>query len=517
VVLTKSANPDVFLRDFSLHRTLATILATTMPGKKASDVTDAQIESFLESLLLGLRSDQLTNIESGLTFRVQPRTGEAALSAHALLTPDDPNEMLPVALFNRLDLAPADFSNCGEFRIVYAKRSVAPDGTVPQATDRLTLIFEAALTNPDPSGGAAACQSVYRLWKSFSAANPDGTVQTSDAQIGAMVDNLYYVGGPIDGSAPFEPVLYFRHFGLPSGQVRANAFVRQADLPWHLRQWRVIFDANTPTIPPVFEPRPVSENPVPGLFGGDDPDGVEPAGSYAKIKGFFYNEFSHTNVAQLTAVDRDAAIPVAPNATAADLIDNLGVDVRDQFYAVESAAGPPTGTAPDDPAPRAMGSQLAVEVEKRLGKLREACGVTAEHIFNRMGAMTCGGCHQFSNGKTIAPGIRWPKSLKFVHINERGEMSDLLLDRFLPFRFHLMDTLPGPPIAPPAPPSPAMAARTGSNLQLQRKQLRLQEILARPRDNRDAIVSGEIRSLTDDLRRSEKAQPGAFVTIRKPD
>src|SRR4051794_40996762 len=60
VVLTKAANPNVFSRDFSLRRTLATILSTTVPGKSVTDITDGEVEAFLETLLAGLRANNLT-------------------------------------------------------------------------------------------------------------------------------------------------------------------------------------------------------------------------------------------------------------------------------------------------------------------------------------------------------------------------------------------------------------------------------------------------------------------------
>ena len=47
---------------------------------------------------------------------------------------------IPVGLFNRFDLAPADGSHCGQYRIVYAKQTGIANGA-----DRNLFIFEAAL------------------------------------------------------------------------------------------------------------------------------------------------------------------------------------------------------------------------------------------------------------------------------------------------------------------------------------------------------------------------------------
>ncbi|MFX6019153.1 hypothetical protein ABTF08_19950, partial [Acinetobacter baumannii] len=81
-----------------------------------------------------------------------------------------------------------------------------------------------------------------------------------------------------------------------------------------------------------------------------------------------------------------------------------------------------------------------------------------------MAAMTCGGCHQFGTAKEIAPGVRWPLSLNFVHIDEDGVLSPLLLDRFLPFRFSLMTNLAAPKPVAQARPGVASGNRLSQQL-----------------------------------------------------
>jgi hypothetical protein len=51
----------------------------------------------------------------------------------------NPGAYVPIGLFNRFDLAPASGSNCGEHRIVYARRS----GMDLTQNHRNLLIFEA--------------------------------------------------------------------------------------------------------------------------------------------------------------------------------------------------------------------------------------------------------------------------------------------------------------------------------------------------------------------------------------
>jgi hypothetical protein len=512
VVLTSNDNPTVFQTDFSLKRTLKAILASA-PGVDAASIQDAQIKDFLNSLLAGLGAEKLENKEGHILLSVTPRDGEKALTANDLLDDTSVSRMVPVGLFNRLDLAPADHSNCGEYRIVYEKSGPKDDKGNVVFDQRMTIIFEAKLPNPDRSGDRKQCEAVWRLWQSFSVRQPNEKPEDVDARIAPVLARFYYDGGELDSQADFAPVVSFDHYGLLGGQVRANVFVRtsgdaQKRLNWHLRQWRVDLDQTKPGNLPTFQPEPVNETPFRGYFSGEltnSPDTDKD--TFRSLSGLFQSNFIQNNVPQLTAVDSVAAIAGGDPTTVADLIDNVGVDIEDRFYAVDSDAGPFRGAPADadDPA-IAASKELGDAIERRLGsmKLGIACGLTKEHILIRTGAMTCGGCHQFATTKEIAPGIRWPASLGFVHINEKGQMSPLLLDRFLPFRFGLLKTLPPAPV-------PASSARTASlRARLQRDVTTLEA--ARTTANVQAL-----QGTAQELRRAESSQPGAFVTFRKPD
>lgn len=511
VVLNIRDNPDVFQSDFSLMRTLKNILGT-VPGGDPATVTDDAAKDLLNSLLAGFGETSLRNDDGDISFTLVPRDGEKSLTADDLLGQTSPNRMVPVALFNRLDLTPADHSHCGEYRIVYVK-SGPKDGSGRVIFDkRMTLIFEAVLPNPDLSGDRKQCEAVWRLWSGFSLSGQN------QAQIGQTLAKFYYEGGALDTQMSFTPVVSFSHYGIAGGQVRANAFVHTSandnGLNWHLRQWRVSFDEANPTKPPSFQLEPVSETPFRGYFSGDatSAPGSDP-NRFRALSGLFQSIFVQTNVPELVAVDSLAAIPIGPQTTVADLIDKVGVDIDDKFYAVESDSGPFGGPALDDPAV-AIGANptLGDSIDGSLHNLKvdAACGLNRSHVLNRTAAMTCGGCHQFANGKEIAPGVRWPLSLNFVHIDENGAMSNLLLDRFLPFRFKLMSNLPpAPPLPAPAPLPPAPAAQTSAL----RQQLRSQLQAFRP--TKDAVQL--VQSLSNAIRKSDKSQPGAFVRQRKPD
>jgi hypothetical protein len=510
VVLNIHDNPDVFQSDFSLKRTLKNILATA-PGVDPASIQDAQIKDLLQSLLAGFGAASLTNEEGGITLAVTPRDGEKAVSPADLLDDASPTRMVPIALFNRLDLAPADHSHCGEYRIVYAKGGPRDANGRVVFNQRMTLIFEAVMPNPDLSGDRKQCEAVWRLWSGF--AQPG----QNQAQIGQTLAKFYYEGGDLNTPMKFSPVVSFDHYGISGGQVRANAFVHAGNadnaLNWHLRQWRAALDENQSNAVklPTFRPEPVNETPFRGYFSGDaaSAPGSDPT-RFRALSGLFQSTFAQTNVSQLLSVDSLAAIPIGTQATVADLIDNVGVDIDDRFYAVESDAGAPRGPAADDPSV-AIGSNedFGKAIDRRLQALKvdAACGLKREHVLNRMAAMTCGGCHQFANAKEIAPGIRWPVSLTFVQIDETGLMSNLLLDRFLPFRFNLMKDLPAP--------SPIQASSSFVPTTALRQQLRSQLTTLNAAPTADALRT--VNSLSDRIRRADKSQPGAFVTFRKPD
>jgi hypothetical protein len=251
VVITTRFNPAVFrAADFSLAKTLDNILRTAQDDMSAP-ISAGEREALLDTLLEGFKQQKLTSDNSGLTFNAIQQPGFATLSAKELLKVGGTDWMVPVGLFNRLDLAPADMSNCGEYRIVYAKKNGG-------GFNRFFLIFEAALPNPDPKEG---CRQVAKLW--------DGFRSAPDDKIAMALNDFYYKGGFVaGGSLNFEPVVHYKHYGLPNGQVRANAFVTDSTggpmhAPWSLRQWK------TKPVQPggvVFQSMPVSENPVPAFL-----------------------------------------------------------------------------------------------------------------------------------------------------------------------------------------------------------------------------------------------------------
>ena len=78
------------------------------------------------------------NPTAGVLMPLDAREERSDLIATDLLDESSDQAMEPLAVFNRFDLAPADFAHCGEYRIVYGKAN--PNLPTP---NRFLLIFEA--------------------------------------------------------------------------------------------------------------------------------------------------------------------------------------------------------------------------------------------------------------------------------------------------------------------------------------------------------------------------------------
>ena len=106
---------------FAFSKTIDTILGSMNVAKTAENR-----ENFVKSMLTSFQGDAMVNPVSGLRMRLEVRPLEAGLDPKKLLNPADPAGLVPVALFNRLDAAPNDWSNCGEHRIVYSFKAPIP-------------------------------------------------------------------------------------------------------------------------------------------------------------------------------------------------------------------------------------------------------------------------------------------------------------------------------------------------------------------------------------------------------
>src|SRR6266566_8393475 len=103
-------------------------------------------------------------VDSRPAFNGLPRRCPTPEGALANSDPFARGDHIPLAVVNRFDLAAVDGSNCGQYRIIFARKSNS-------AFRRLHFIFEAVLPNPTPSEGIEGCRAVAQFWADLSNVN----------------------------------------------------------------------------------------------------------------------------------------------------------------------------------------------------------------------------------------------------------------------------------------------------------------------------------------------------------
>lgn len=491
-------DPAALEARFGLTRTLQKIIASSQSPAPTTP------EQLLGTMLASFNQTSFVQPSLNKPLTVMPRTAEAGLSPAALLSTSGPDRMVPIGLFNRFDLAPADGSNCGEYRIVYARNNPGV-----QPFPRFLIIFEAKLRNPTPAAGLAGCLPVAKFWADLSA-EPDAAARLT------ALENFYY-----NGLAPFDAVVDHRNYGVPLGQVRSNLFMQQ---PWVLREHRTSFDAASGA-PVLLQVDTVKDNPLAAWFR--DPSGL-PSGLTAQEQQAFRDHFIAVPVCKLTGPDQAASPP-----TAIDVITRIGAQFDskgDGFQSISQGTDDEL-TVNTDPA-------LLSATQARLAQLGVS-GVSSQDLLNRAGAMTCGGCHQFSAGDNLRDsgnnGFKWPAPAQggFVHIREDGGLSPALVGFFLPRRSQILarfvcDPTPEPQgTACAAPAVVTEAAAGGARTALQRADAARAALLAAARaaaaapapESLDTAplreAQAELTAAVEKARREEQALPGAFVAARR--
>jgi hypothetical protein len=152
------------------------------------------------------------------SFNGIPRRCPTAEGAFAA-SPYAPDEYIPIALINRFDLAPPDGSNCGQYRMVFARKATT-------RTDKVHIIFEAVLPNPYPELGLRGCRNAAAFWANLSAQQSASARRdqleafffTGTAGYGPVIDPPNY-----DGSANQSGIRTLE-FGADAGRPRFYQF-----------------------------------------------------------------------------------------------------------------------------------------------------------------------------------------------------------------------------------------------------------------------------------------------------
>ena len=324
-----------------------------------------------------------------------------------------PGLMVPVALVNRFELAPADGLNCGEYRIVYAMKPF-------NENDRNFIILEGVMPNPYPRRGLAACRPIVDFWESlayYDISRPSGRDTLADA-----LEWFYF-----KGMRGFGPVLEPTHLGMSGrggyggpngGQIRTNMFV--SGTTWQLREFRLNRECKGRSCRLEWNPVAVGRNPFPPLFDASNPDPMA-----AEFQGEF--------ISQIESLSNDDVNLITMNL---DERYNAGQSTSTGFndgYLVQAINGVVNGS---------FTFVNAIQTElTRLGRP----DISPFDITVRATTQSCAGCHQITTLSPLsfdgAGGPVWPAPRPggFVHIDEDRFLSPALWCDFLPFRKSILD------------------------------------------------------------------------------
>ncbi|HZI08337.1 MAG TPA: hypothetical protein VEZ71_30235, partial [Archangium sp.] len=271
----------------------------------------------------------------------------------------NPAAYVPIGLFNRFDLAAEDGRDCGEYRIVFARRS-----GILEANKRNLIAFEGVLPNPKPKKGLDGCRKVARLWAELS--------QEADPVARAEALHRFY----FEGVGKFPPVIHIDHLGNGTGQVRTNQFMHNI---WTLREFRLRKRCEGDTCVMRFEPDTVKTNPAGVLFNPEEQHPLKP-------------DFEQSFTDQVEALSLN------------DLM-RFDMNVEDRFNSGQSNSSGTENTYVflfgEEPSP------LRTRLEEKLDALDSR--LTPRNIVARAQALSCAGCHQLSTNMPLGGGLVWPR------------------------------------------------------------------------------------------------------------
>ncbi len=374
---------------------------------------------------------------NGFPYDCRPAPSEGFQSACDPFAVDSPCAYVPVGLFNRFDQAPEDGAHCGEYRIIYAKKT----GTDPetQSRNRNLIIFEANMPNPLPNQGLKGCTNIAKTWADLS--DEDDLEARAD-----VLEEFYF-----DGHGNVPPVLAFERFGDNAqglGQVRTNQFI-DPETGWQLREFKLIKDCDGPACTLSFEPVTNKVNAFGPLF--------DPASAEAAAPDF--RAFFPSQVASLAAENLNDITLAMPDEF------NTGRSVSSSSLADEMRYVSQLGPNPSDLRTAIEAELSPINVDRQPEEQ-----LTVEDILLRAQAMSCAGCHRLNRSIAIGGGLTWPADAGFSHVDERTTevvdgvirfpVSSALDMHFLPHRKQVMeDFLHDKPKVPKGPHEPIGGSR----------------------------------------------------------
>jgi hypothetical protein len=463
--------------DFGLRRTVQAII-------DSSEGEPSTPEDFLTSLLTTFNDPLRTNPDGNLTTPVDVRPGEAALSPAELLDPTNAKGMIVVGIFNRFERIPMMGEFCGSARLVYI---MPPDAANNGST--ITFMFDAIVPNPDMAQGREGCRPVAEFWAGLS------DIEDPAARAAALETFLYV------GTADLPAVVSFANY-QGNGGITTDHFID--GVKWQMRNFATGLDENMlPIARSVRLNAPLTE-----YFDRDfDPAAAGPEWAdtdpavFATQRDAFQADFLDMQVGRLSA-------PEASGNALSDqsIILGFGVGFGNPYRDFQS------DSEDTDNAAVQIDAAFLADITAKL----EGTELTADVILNRANALTCGGCHFSAIGDPVGVDsndaqVVWPAAAPggFVHINEKGEISELLSKYWLPDRLTKLNAYLSAP--PPAVNAAAAPACTLDEVKATKAAL----LASQPGSARRAALAAYDRAV-DRVSACDAAQPGALSSFRDP-
>lgn len=308
--------------------------------------------------------DALTNgVPSFNGFPRRCPTPEAKLTAVQNLA----GQFFTLGLMNRFDQAPADGSNCGQYRMVFAHRD---SETSASTLVRRHLIFEAVLPNPTPSLGLAACRPVAQFWAGLSA------IDSMDERR-AQLEKFFFQG--LDG---FAPVVDAANFAEPGG---IRTFMQSGDggsnISIRFYQFRLAKQCASAGCTLRFMPDVLENQPFGLLFDG-------------------------TNTSSQARALRTEFLKHVPTLAIEDL-NLMSMKIPKDYLIAESDSPGTPGvvffeTAFDNSKNSNDGVAFRANIQSQL--TLAGSNLTPNNVVVRAEEMSCAGCHGFNGGGVLFGG-----------------------------------------------------------------------------------------------------------------
>lgn len=150
------------LSRFGFGRTMSALRSSALVAGQSYASSETRLASYqrwMRSFGTGSDGCDRPGIDPNRYGLECPRSADAKLATVNPFATSPTVSFVPVGIFNRFDLMPANGAHCGEYRIVYAMNATfdAP------LFGRAFIIFEAVLPNPSPpprGGGLLARRAV---------------------------------------------------------------------------------------------------------------------------------------------------------------------------------------------------------------------------------------------------------------------------------------------------------------------------------------------------------------------